>query len=92
LCCYDSLKPKFVLKKVVFLCLLLLLRFGLVFVFGGMLFLLLLLMNLLLLVLDTRFVVRRRKSFVCFEGRCDSDSGTEILLPLVFRLRVESMT
>jgi len=79
------------LKRVVFLCLLLLLRFGLVFVFGGML-LLLLLMNLLLLVLDTRFVVRRRKSFVCFEGRCDSDSGTEILLPLVFRLRVESMT
>jgi hypothetical protein len=76
---------------------LLLLRFGLVwfgfvfvFVFGGML-LLLVLMNLLLLVLDTRFVVRRRKSFVCFEGRCDLDSGTEILLPLFFRLRVESM-
>jgi hypothetical protein len=68
--------------------------FGFVFVFGGMLLLLLLLlllMNLLLLVLDTRFVVRRRKSFLCFEGRCDLDSGTEILLPLVFRLRVESM-
>ncbi len=67
--------------------------FGFVFVFGGMLLLLLLLvlMNLLLLVLDTRFVVRRRKSFVCFEGRCDLDSGTEILLPLVFCLRVESM-
>ncbi len=66
--------------------------FGFVFVFGGMLLLLLLLlMNLLLLVLDTRFVVRRRKSFVCFEGRSDLDSGTEILLPLFFRLRVESM-
>jgi hypothetical protein len=65
--------------------------FGFVFVFGGMLLLLLLLMNLLLLVLDTRFVVRRRKSFLCFEGRCDLDSGTEIPLPLVFRLRVESM-
>jgi hypothetical protein len=65
--------------------------FVFVFVFGGMLLLLLLLMNLLLLVLDTRFVVRRRKSFLCFEGRCDLDSRTEILLPLVFRLRVESM-
>jgi hypothetical protein len=64
--------------------------FVFVFVFGGML-LLLLLMNLLLLVLDTRFVVRRRKFFLCFEGRCDLDSRREILLPLVFRFRVESM-
>jgi hypothetical protein len=86
------LKPKFVLKKGCFsLCVVVAVCFGFVFVFGGMLLLLLLLMNLLLLVLDTRFVVRRRKSFVCFEGRSDLDSGTEILLPLFFRLRVESM-